>query len=300
MTSAAESVGDLAPILAGELIAAGITVEPVDKDLLAGRILVRGERAFAEIEREIGMDLTPYKFQCIRSLGTGGALTEFAIAGVPLTREERRNVTALGGLAILMVSAFDAALDGGVKVGELFPRRAPPYPSLIHGAVDLYYRRLAALPQTRPQLSAMVERAIARMYAAELQSVSTPRIGRSIWWRKNVLPIALLGLPAWMAAESFRIADFRRHLAWLCRLGEFFGWLDDCVDYAGDLAAAQPNRIDFRLQSMSPSRLARNIAAQARRVLSEWDAVNTASWVRYYFAVIVWSWIEHNPEPVSS
>jgi hypothetical protein len=296
MTRTVEHAGELASILASELIAAGITIGQADKDLSAGRILARGEREFQQIKREIGIDLTRYRRACVRSLGTGAALAEFAIAEVPMAREERRSVTALGGLAILMVSAFDAALDGGVSVPPVFPRQTPPYPSLIHHTVDLYYRRLAALPQTLPQVNDMVEKAIARMYVAELQSVGTPHISRSVWWRKNVLPIALLGLPAWMAADSFSAGDFRRHFVWLCRLGEFFGWLDDCVDYTRDLAAGHANRIEVRLRSMSPSRLAGRIASQARWILSQWDAVNPASWVRNYFAVIVWTWIENNPD----
>ena len=296
----------LVPMLAGELIAAGVTVDPAAKNLLAGRILTRGERDFEQMQREIGIDLTRFKRPCIRSLGTGAALTEFAIARVPLTDEERVTVTALGGLAILMVSAFDAALDGGAQVPNLFPRdgksprRGTRPNSWIRNLVDLYFKRLAALPQTRPQLVRMVEKAIRRMYEAELQSVSHHAVGRRVWWRKNVLPFTVLGIPAWMAASSFATADFHRHVVWLCRLGEFFGWVDDCVDYAEDLATAQANRIDIRLQSMPQSRLVRNIASQASRILSQWDALNPTSLARGYFAVILWSWIEHKPEHASS
>ena len=290
-------------MLAAEFAVMGLTVDPAVRNLLIARILARGRREFKRLQREIGIDISRFEQPCIRSLGVGAALTEFAISGVPLTREGRLAVTALGGLAILMVSAFDSALDKGAEIPRLFPLDegsdgagvVQRKPSLIRSAVNLYFKRLADLPQTRPQIRRMIEKAIDRMYAAELESVSGPNISRGSWWRKNTLPIALLGIPAWIVADSCTAVHFRRHLAWLCRLGEFFGWVDDCVDYHEDLANTHANRIDFRLRSMPQARLVRNIAGQARRILSQWDDVNPAVPARDYFAVIVWGWMEHKP-----
>ncbi len=208
--------------------------------------------------------------------------------------EERLHVTALGGLAILMVSAFDAALDGGMEVPVLFARDRPrTRPSFIRGLFKLYLDRLSSLPQRQPQIGKAIENAIRRMYTAELQSAADPGAGRSVWWRKNALPFAVLGMPAWLVADSIQAADFRRHLAWLCRVGEFFGWVDDCVDYAADRSSGHLNRIDIRLHSISPAELVRNIADQASRILSRWDARNPNSPERDYFTVILWSWIEN-------
>jgi hypothetical protein len=286
-------------MLADELVEMGVTVDPAVRALLTARIRARGGREFERLQAESGIDIARFEKPCIQSLGVGAALTEFAVSGVPLTPEGLSTVTALGGLAILMVSAFDSALDGGVQIPALFPLdgagAAQRKPSLIRSAVNLYFKRLAGLPQTRPQIRRMIEKVVDRMYAAELESASGPNISRRSWWRKNTLPIAILGIPAWMAADSCPAFDFRRHLAWLCRLGEFFGWLDDCVDYDEDLANGHANRIDFRLQSMPQSCLVRNIAGQAKRILSQWDTVNPAVPARDYFAVVVWGWIEHKP-----
>ena len=290
-------------MLADEFAAMGITIDPDVRARLTAGFLARGNREFERLRQEIGIDIARFKKPCIKSLGVGAALTEMAVSGVPLTAEGLSEITALGGLAILMVSAFDSALDAGVQIPALFPLDgdvkcadcAQRKPSLIRSAVNLYFKRLAALPQTRPQVRRVVEKSIERMYAAELDSVAGPKISRQSWYRKNALPIAILGIPAWMVSDTCLDGHFRRHLAWLCRLGEFFGWVDDCVDYDEDLANAHANRIDFRLQSMSQSHLAHTIAGQAKRILSQWDVVDPASPARDYFAVIVWSWIDQKP-----
>jgi hypothetical protein len=287
-------------MLADEFVEMGVTIDPDVRTRLTAEVWARGNREFERLQQEIGIDITHFKKPCIRSLGIGAAFTEMAVSSVPLTAEGLSAVTALGGLAVLMVSAFDSALDAGLQIPALFPLDgdiesaggAQRKPSLIRSAVNLYFRRLAALPQTRPQVRRVVEKSIERMYAAELESVAGPKISRQSWYRKNALPIAILGIPAWMVADACPDEHFRRHLAWLCRLGEFFGWLDDCVDYDEDLANGHANRIDFRLQSMPQSRLVHTIAGQAKYILSQWDVVDPASPVRDYFAVIVWGWID--------
>jgi hypothetical protein len=295
-------------LLADEFTAMGVNLDSVLRIRLNGQVRARGNREFEQLQREIGIDITRFKNPCIQSLGIGAVLTEMAVSGVPLSPEALSTVTSLGGLAILMVSAFDSALDAGVQIPPLFPldgdtdcaAHAPRKPSLIRSAVNLYFRRLAALPQTRPNVRRIVERTIDRMYAAELESVAGARISRQSWWRKNVLPVAILGIPAWMVADACPGTHFRRHLAWLCRLGEFFGWLDDCVDYDEDLANAHANRVDFRLQVMSQSRLVQTIARQAKRILSQWEVVNPEFPAREYFAVIVWGWIDQKHVHTSS
>jgi len=290
-------------MLAEEFVAIGVTIDPDVRKRLTAELWARGSRDYERLQQEIGIDITDFKRPCIQSLGIGAAFTEMAVSGVPLTAEGLATVTALGGLAVLMVSAFDSALDAGVEIPALFPLDGDVEcggcgerkPSLIRSAVNLYFKRLAALPQTRPQVRRVVEKSIERMYAAELESVAGPKITRQSWYRKNALPIAILGIPAWMVADACPDKQFRRHLAWLCRLGEFFGWLDDCVDYDQDLANAHANRIDFRLQTMPQSRLVHTIVGQAKRILSQWDVVDPACPAREYFAVIVWGWIDQKP-----
>ena len=287
-------------MLADEFVAMGVTIDLDVRARLTAKVWARGNKEFERLQQEIGIDITHFKKPCIQSLGIGAAVTEMAVSGVPLTAEGLSAVTALGGLAVLMGSALDSALDAGVQIPALFPLDgdvecagcAQRKPSLIRSAVNLYFRRLAALPQTRPQVRRVIEKSIERMYAAELESVAGPKISRQSWYRKNALPIAILGIPAWMVADACPDGHFRRHLAWLCRLGEFFGWLDDCIVYDADLANGHANRIDFRLQSMPQSRLVRIIAGQAKRILSQWNVVDPASPARDYFAVIVWGWID--------
>jgi hypothetical protein len=297
---------DLIPKVAGELRAAGVAVDPFTANRLVARILVRGEQEFDQLRREMGHCLDPFHQPMIRSLGTGASITEFAIAGVPFAREYLAHVTALGGLATLIVSAFDAILDHGGRVPELFPRKPQVVPARHNGSkvavvqelVEVYYRRLDELPQSHQNVRAMLEKVIQRMYYSELRSITGAGISRTTWWRKNVLPFVVMGLPAWLAAPSFPVAVLQRHLMWLGRLGEFFGWLDDCLDYAEDSALGQANRIDVRLRSISEESLARSIADQARRILTQWDRANEGSPIRSIFAVIVWTWIEHTPTRV--
>jgi hypothetical protein len=290
-------------MLADEFTAMGLVAGSDVREDVRAQVWARGNQEFKRLQEEIGIDITPFKGPCIQGLGVGITLTEMVLLGIPLTPEELSSVTALGGLAILMVSAFDSALDAGVRIPQLFPldrgveyaehcRREPP---LIRSAVELYFKRLAAFPQTRPHVRRLIEKAINRMYTAELQSGVGPGISRQSWWRKNALPIAILGIPAWMVSEVYSPDQLQRHLAWLCRMGEFFGWLDDCVDYDDDLANAHANRLGCRLQTMSQSRLVSNIGEQARRILSRWESINSASRAQEYFAVIVWDWMEQEP-----
>jgi hypothetical protein len=103
----------------------------------------------------------------------------------------------------------------------------------------------------------------------------------------------MLGLPAWIAADSFDSCRCMRHLMWLARVGEFFGWVDDCVDYTEDVTLGQANRIDGRLCSISKEQFVRKIAASGKQLLAQWDLANGPSTLRSTFGVIVWSWIEN-------
>ena len=286
--------------VAEQLRSVGVTASRETMDRVSDRMIVRGWEDFHHLRSKVVTDLRPFQKPIVRSLGTGALLTEFVTAGVPVDGQNRAVLAALGGLVILIVSTFDVMLDEGGSVPVLFSA-SPIKPgsaedarfTLLRELVDLYFRELQMLPNARGEVRVLTETAIHRMYAAEVRSVSESCISRTTWWRKNVLPFVVMGLPAWLGSRSLDAAAFRRHLTWLCRLGEFFGWLDDCVDYADDSATGRPNRIDSQLRRRPAASLARGIAAQAQRVMLQWDAANQSSPKRDVFAVMVWSWIEN-------
>ena len=289
--------------MADALSAAGIVADDGEKNLVSARIFRRGAEVFEELTGEFGPDLLPFRKSFVLALGTGAVVTEFVSAQIPLAAECRRALAELGGLLILYVTALDGIVDSGRPAPPICfttttgarPPAGSPLDAWVPTLLSEYIRRLDRLPRRQPRLRATADAAIRRMHAAELHSLSPAPVGRSTWWRKNVLPILMLGLPGWIAADSFDASSCLRHWIWLARLGEFFGWVDDCVDYAEDLRLGQANRIDFRLRSISKERLVRHIAAQGKRVLEQWDAANRASPLHSTFAVIVWSWIENQP-----
>jgi hypothetical protein len=299
---------DLRRALASELTAAGIVASDAEKHLVSSRIFSRGRELIDDLRGEFDGVRVPFREKLVLGLGVGAALSDFATAEVPLTPECRRALSCLGGLMIVIVSAYDKVLDSGrpppavcfSAVPPCRPHAAESLEALLPSLQAEYFRRLDNLPRKQPALRSMADTVIRRMYAAELQSVAASPVGRSTWWRKNVLPILMLGLPAWIAADSFSSPSCIRHLMWLARLGEFFGWLDDCVDYVEDVRLGQANRIDARLRSISKEQIVRTIAAQGTRVLARWDRENLGSPLRSTFSVIVWSWIENSPSQMVS
>jgi hypothetical protein len=294
--------------LARELILAGVTAGNAEKNEVSARIYWRGGELFHDLLDRFGSSLAPLRQAFVPGLGVGAVLTEFATADVPLSPDCRRALAGLGGLMILNVSVFDRVLDSGRPTPDVCFSAAPQCQPLYSGSTETmlaplqaeYFRRLDDLPQNQPQLRSMADTVIQRMYAAEIHSVSESPVARSTWWRKNSLPIVMLGLPAWIATDSFSSSAWTHHLMWLARLGEFFGWLDDCIDYMEDVRLGHANRIDARLRFISKEQLVRQIAAQGKRVLAQWSRVNGESPLRSTFAVIVWSWIENKPARMAS
>ena len=294
---------DLSRALAGELTAAGVIADNDQKNFVSARISWRGTKLFEDLESEFGEGVTELREQFVSGLGMGAVAAEFVTAPVPVTPACRRALADLGGLLILSVTAFDRVLDSGRPPPEVRYSATPVSPPVHGGPLEAwlpsiqteYFRRLDRLPQRQPAIRTLADSIMRRMYAAELGSVSPQPASRSTWWRKNVLPIVMLGLPAWIAADPFHSSSFFRHLMWLARLGEFFGWVDDCVDHAEDVILGQANRIDFRLRSTSREHLVHWIAAQGKRVLAQWDLASGPPALRSTFAVIVWSWIENQP-----
>ncbi len=287
-------------LLRKELTDAGIVADAERRRVITGAITNRGWAEFDQLCGDVGLPMECVERSVVASLGMGAAVTEFATAGIGLAPEFAGRVAALGALSNVIVSAFDAIVDAGGAPPQI-DLGGTVQPEGRHGnlkrrilarLVELYYRRLNALPQENVEVRSLIDRSIRRMYAAELQSAGRKSGGRSVWWRKNVLPFVVTAAPGWLTIPRWTPERFLQHLRWLCRLGEFLGWVDDCVDLSRDESLGQSNRVGWYLASGSEAGLARRVAAQGHRILREWDAANGPSPVRDTFAVIVWSWID--------
>lgn len=294
----------LIELLAKEL-AVPFTLDSASRERTSRAIIASGELEFGRIIRDAGSDFLALRTPMVRSLGVGSGLTHFAISGTGVPAEFLSRTRSLGALASLIVSAFDALIDSGEPVPALLSGDSSGKPAPITGSkaaavsklIELYFQRLTELPQERVGIRLLIDRSIRRMYEAEIGSTRAGPVPRHIWWRKNVLPFVVMAIPAWLVSQCYDVVLVRRHLRWLCRLGEFLGWVDDCVDYENDRLSGAANRVDARLSTMTDQTLVRKIAVMGRRVLSDWDHQNPRSEVRNVFAVVVTSWIENPPAP---
>jgi len=287
----------VAQTLAAELAATGFMPDPLGVKLVGARIADRGEYEFARLSQAI---VPP---QCLRAvcahhLGIGASFTEFLAGGLPLDREFGSEVASLGGIAHTIFALFDALLDVSECAPELFggDTRFAADPTirseqeLVVRLVELYFHKLGMLCSGASRVRALLERTIHKLYAAEIQSALRGEIGWKTWWRKNALPIVVMGLPAWFFIPRNSKIEFVEHMLWLGRVGEFLGWLDDFSDYERDCASGHANRL--RLQDeVSIKPCARRVAARGQRVLRYWDLHNEVSPARDTFTVVAWKWL---------
>jgi hypothetical protein len=237
---------------------------------------------------------------CVRVLGFGSTLAEFAMAPLGLTGPGLGPAAALGALANLIVSLYDQWLDSGVRPGSVLPRWhlrgiADGRVWLRHGSlaaalvsprrifmarlVDQYFHRLGTLPyaSARPAAHHLLIRTIQRMYDAESATISetSTQCRARMLRRKSALPFVVLGLPGWLAVNVRPSISLRSHLGWLYRLGEFIGCIDDAIDLAEDASAGRPNLLLGELAAAGECRssriaVAQRIAARGSWVLREW------------------------------
>jgi hypothetical protein len=286
----------LAQCLAAELAASGFTTDPLCGKLVAARMADRGEWEFQCLCQE-SASLASFPAMCIHHLGVGASFTEFLICGLPLDRALKCELATLGGIAHAIFAVFDALLDVSGCVPVLFgdnPQLSADSETsgkqqLVLDLVALYFRKLDSFPATTPPVRRLLEQAIQRLYKAELKTAAPNALRWSTWWRKNALPIVIMGLPAWLHMRDSDQSDFAQHLMWLGRVGEFLGWLDDASDYERDAAAGSANWL--RLHHESIDDCARRIAAKGRRVLNFWDSRNADSPVRDTFTFLAWNWL---------
>jgi hypothetical protein len=283
--------------LAADLAASGFAPDPLSVKLVGARIADRGAFEFECLPSTITPP-KPLRSLCAHHLGMGASLTEFLIGGVSPDRDFIAAAASLGGIAHTIFAVFDALLDVSHCVPQLFGGDSvlasdPEIRSrqqLVIELVNLYFLRLSLFPPDSLRVRALLDRAIRRLYDAELHSAMPAEVCWKTWWRKNALPIIVMGLPAWLSIRPEGKIGFPQHLQWLGRVGEFLGWLDDFADYEQDCALGNANRL--RLQdAISMEACARRVAAKGRRVLSFWDSHNSVSPARDTFRVIVWTWL---------
>ena len=266
-----------------ELAAAGLAPDPARYDYLAARLLLYGERVLRQLPSGVSAALQQRESAAFRMLGFGYVLTEFAVA--PVTAQPDARVPALGALANLIVSLYDGELDTGAAPGSIISGS-----SLLARLVELYYSRLDALAGAGGPLEVLLRRAIDRMYHAE-RFTGRGANSRAIWRRKSALPFVVMGLPVWFAHPAARVRSCHAHLAWLYRLGRFFGWIDDAADLEDDCAACRLNY--FR--GAAPVGTATRIAREGARILAEWQAGITpgrhAGVLSETFLQAAWAWL---------
>lgn len=287
----------VARLLAAELAAAGLAPDSLTAKLVGARIVDRGEEEYRKLPESITA-IGGWRRISMHHLGVGASLTDFLVSGVGMNPERRAEVASLGGIAHLIYALFDHLLDVEGCVPNLFSTSPATPPAqaveskhlLVNQLVETYFKRLGPAATGMERVRVLLEKAIRRLHRAELQSARSPASFRQVWWRKNALPLAVMGMPAWLREASRRYIGFTEHVQWLVRVGEFFGWLDDFSDYQRDLASGHLNRLTLE-HTVSVEALARRVGSKARRILFLWDSRNCDSPARDTFRVLVWTWL---------
>jgi hypothetical protein len=279
----------------------------------------------------VGMGSTFSEGDCVRVLGFGRALTEFAIAPLHLPEPEREAVNDLGVLANFLVAIYDHLVDVGkqrrapllrweLRLAARSQRQRwltvlesamPATSKMMNRLVAAYYQDLSRLPfaAKHAQVHKLVRQAIVHMYDAEgetLKAASRESCSQRSLQRKSALPFVVMGLPAWMTVPALNERRYWWHLRWLYRLGLFFGWVDDAIDLDEDLAAGRPNLINRNQTLLGHAQrdnvdLARAIASRGVRILDEWrlhtgDLDDLSAMAREAFSMSLVSWFGGIPE----
>ena len=292
---------DLSQTISLELSRAGFRPDPDYFSYICARTQHFGELEYDLLRNEIGPELGRRRRLAVRLLGFGHVMTEFVVAHRAFAERPDPAVLSLGSLANLIVSSYDGLLDSGQDPEEI-PLRSRltdsgigqgSGDSLIARLVDLYLARLSLLPHPHRQIHEILRRAILRMYDAERATVGEFEFSETNWRRKCALPFVIMGLPVWMTVPVPDAVVVRAHLAWLYRLGRFFGWIDDVSDLSEDLEAGRPNFFVSR-RTLSGRRIAR----QGDLVLATWDEGarpdRYSRTLRQTFFSVTWSWLGMN------
>jgi hypothetical protein len=287
----ADAVGNL---LLAELDKLGFAPDDLLTKLVGSRIGQRGEDEFQIVSARFP-DVGDVRPMFTHHLGIGASMTEFLIAGLALHSAMRAQVASLGGIAHTIYALFDSLLDVSGCVPELFSNQSPVVfgadthkQELLIRLVGLYFERLNSMSGQATKIRALLERTIHKLHKAELESSAPGEITRQAWWRKNALPLVVMALPGWLFATDLSNIRFTEHLLWLCRVGDFLGWLDDFSDFEKDSASGQANRLKQYDPTLFPN-LARQAAIRGQRALQLWDLRNSNPLARNTFTVIAWT-----------
>ena len=248
----------------------------------------RLEAARVCIDLAPGMDASKVRW----ALGSGFTMTEFLIAPV-LGPASPAAICSLGALVNLMVVLCDGLLDAGATLDDVLP--PPGGKSPVFELLDFFRSNFLALKPSNG-LRCLSEKLIARMIESERQTVfARERLPYRHWLRKSALPFVLMGLAAWTCRCVDPSLAFSGHLRWLCRVGRFFGTVDDAADYERDLGSGQPNCFRSRSEQ-ARDHLCRRAAAWCAGILGDWDGLagNSPKAVIFKetFLNLTWSWLQ--------
>jgi len=252
----------------------------------------------------------------VRIMGFGWLLTRFLIAPLGLAPDLEQWVADIGALANLIVTVYDAFLDAGIPANGLLPEDvfdllghwagAPRRRSrdlLAPGrAVALLVRRYFSEVDDLPHGDAaqtvrrLLDDAVVRMHAAEV-ALTRPGVLAvpGLLRRKAALPFVVLGLPAWLPAQSPDRATFLWHLRWMFGVGAFIGAIDDAMDIEADEQANEPNLVEIALRSRPPAAVAARIVSRGVHSLEEWRhrlpaGAQVPGWLHSALPSVVYSW----------
>jgi hypothetical protein len=253
-----------------------------------------------------------------RILGLGYALSSYLIEPIPIPDQRRARIVAeLGALANFIVSLFDHCVDTVAEAQDWLcpadlrsllaaadaagmPADVPraPAEALLIALVQRYQQHAAQLateePPQQKDIAALTTTIIAmrqaHAHAVAGASASTLR-------DKSALPFVVMASPGWIGVTDR--SRRQQHLDWVYEVGEFFGWLDDAVDYDIDRAAGQPNL----LGDLDPATkdfegvLAERIVGAADQLDDSWlrlvraTGEDTDSWTRHSLRLATVSWL---------
>jgi hypothetical protein len=275
----------------------------------ARRAAVIGDEVLKEVEAFTGASTFKRAMEVTRGsdfagtyryvAGYGELMTCFLAAPAGLQPQEFMQVARLGALANLLVSYFDELVDSGWRRSLLLPAWALAISSTGAGRALLgslahighppallsrrlvveYFHRLAKLPHLdRHAVRADLLQMIRKMYMEEGRTPAEWRRlrGDAVKQKKTAFPLAVLGLPAWLAATECPVGRYARHRRWLLKLGRFMRWIDDAADLALDTKMGSANLVRRALsrrpdQTMWEIRLIDCIACRGRWLLDEWQ-----------------------------
>ncbi len=265
-------------LLLKALVQSGVQPDPGIKPYIQHRIELIGDTEWRKLPHLNLASVDPAKAK--RWLGWGFSITEFLAAPASPRNSRLAVLCSLGALVNLLIVVCDSLLDAGETISQVLPAAELAASGGQSSPVTILlgeYFRLLAVIQPNDRLLRSIHKIVSRMFESEIQTISGgSALLFSFWLRKSALPFVLMGLPAGeRSARDFNHAN-RKYLAWLYRVGRFFGALDDSLDLEEDARAGQPNYLLRYPENLRPDAVAR-IAAWGTQVLMEWDALISAN-----------------------